>query len=100
MKQKEIKRYVELGMATDITHYNFEQALLDDRNTKQEIRKALEPTFANKYMEVFGIDVIENEICPQGCGFNLECKHTGFACEQCRKAFWNSPYEREYNLKH
>ena len=26
MKQKEIKRYVELGMATDITHYNFEQA--------------------------------------------------------------------------
>ena len=77
-------------------------AILDEAHKTQvstELTRLLEPTFANKYMEVFGIDVIENEICPQGCGFNLGCD-TGLHCERCCNAFWNSPYEREYNLKH
>ena len=75
------------------------QILENCSHLRSDFLKLLEPTFANKYMEVFGIDVIENEICPQGCGFNLGCDD-GLKCEQCRNAFWNSPYEREYNLKH
>ena len=75
------------------------QILENCSHLRSDFLKLLEPTFANKYMEVFGIDVIENEICPQGCGFNLGCD-TGLHCERCRNAFWNSPYEREYNLKH
>ena len=77
-------------------------AILDEAHKthiEDELVRLLKPTFANKYMEVFGIDVIENEICPQGCGFNLGCDD-GLHCERCRNAFWNSPYEREYNLKH
>ena len=76
-----------------------EQAIKDDRTTEQEILKAFETSFADKYLEVFGIDVFVQGLCPMSCGFILSgCgKRT---CESCRSTFWNSPYEREYNLKH
>lgn len=77
-------------------------AILDEAHKTQvstELTRLLEPTFADKYLEVFGIDAIGKEVCPSACGFNMyKCRTV--TCESCINAFWNSPYEREYNLNH
>lgn len=77
-------------------------AILDEAHKthiKTELVELLELSFADKYLEVFGIEAIDKGLCPRACGFNTHLCHEK-DCESCINTFWNSPYEREYNLKH